>query len=490
MACHATADAVCLPFEVCGRSFRPKEFLNMAVFAFCQHRLGRTDGVSLEVDKWRRILEAMGHTVHYIAGNDDVPGGHAVAELYPFHPVMSRLIRNATRALTDYPSGPAFMQAVNEHAAIIRPRLEAFIRDLHVDVMVPNNILSVGYNLPGMKALYDILDATGIPAICHSHDFWWEDSGEVNPTCDEVLRFYLKHAPPALPNVKHVVINRLAQTQLRQRRGLDATVVPNVFDFDQPPWREDDYNRDFRAAIGLSPTDLYFLQATRILDRKAVELAIDVVAELGKPENRAQLQNGPLYDGRPFTPGDRIVLVCAGYVEGIGLSARYHEGLVDKAREKGVDILWVADRVKHSREHAGGRKIYSLWDSYVHADFVTYPSTWEGWGNQFIEALFARLPVVLFEYPVYVSDLRQHGFDVVSLGDTVGPKDARGLVTLPPARLERAAQGIIRYLKDPDARRRAVEHNVAVAADAFSMQALESIVCSLLSGIGIPTEVP
>ncbi len=457
----------------------------MAVFAFCQHRLGRTDGVSLEVDKWRRVLEARGHTVHYIAGNEDVPGGHFVPELYPFHPVASRIIRNATRALEDYASPAALMDEIMRHKEIVKPKLRRIIDDLGVDVMLPNNLLSVGYNIPGMVALSEILRETGIRTICHSHDFWWEDSGEVEPTCEEIVEIYRRHAPPAYPNIRHVVINRIGQRELKARKGLDARVVPNVFDFDQPAWRRDAYNRDFRQAIGVSEADLVFLQATRILDRKAVELAIDVVAELNRPEHRRRLEAAPLYDGRAFGPQDKIVLVCAGYVEGIGLSAHYHANLMAKAARMGVDVRWVGDIVKHSRGMEDGHKVYSLWDSYVAADFVTYPSVWEGWGNQLIEALFARLPVVLFEYPVYVSDLKQVGFDVVSLGETVAAKDAQGLVRVPPQRLADAVGAIVALLTDAAARRKAVDHNFAVANRHFSMSALARIVDELLVDIGI-----
>ncbi len=456
----------------------------MAVFAFCQHRLGRTDGVSLEVDKWRRVLEEMGHTVHYIAGNDDVPGGSFIPELYPFHPVISRIIRNATRELSDYDSPAALMEEVFAHKAVVKEKMAAIIEKLGVDVMLPNNLLSVGYNIPGMIALSEILNETGMKAICHNHDFWWEDSGEVYPTCDEIVEQYMKHAPPALPNVRHVVINRIGQAALKDKRGLDARVVPNVFDFDRPVWTDDDYNHDFREAIGLEAHDLMFLQATRILDRKAVELAIDVVAELNKPENRVKLR-GPLYDGRTFESNHRIVLVCAGYVEGIGLSNDYPANLQAKADELGVDIRFVGEIVKHSRGEENGRKIYSLWDSYVAADFVTYPSIWEGWGNQLIEALFAKLPVVLFEYPVYVSDLKPVGFDVVSLGETLIGKDDRGLVMVSPDKVAGAADEVIELLKNPGRRTKAVEHNFAVAKEHFSMQALERIIRELLVDIGM-----
>lgn len=457
----------------------------MAVFAFCQHRLGRTDGVSLEVDKWRRVLEEMGHTVHYIAGNDDVPGGHFVPELYPFHPVTERIIRNATREFVDYPSPAALIEEIQAHKALIKPKLQRIIEELRVDVLLPNNLLSVGYNIPGMLALSEILRETGLRAICHNHDFWWEDSGEVYPTCDEIVRLYEEHAPPAIDTVRHVVINRIAQKALKERKGIDAQVVPNVFDFDRPTWTEDDYNRDFRETFGIRENDLLFLQATRILDRKAIELAIDVVAELNTPASRAALA-GPLYNGRPFTDDSRILLVCAGYVEGIGLSSSYPANLQAKADDLGVEILWVGERVKHSRGTTDtGEKIYSLWDSYVQADFVTYPSVWEGWGNQLIEAVYAKLPVVLFEYPVYVTDLKQTGFEVATLGDTVAGTDARGLVQVDPARVREAAGSCIRYLKDGEARRAAVERNFALAKEHYSLHALRRIIEGLLDGIGM-----
>ncbi len=457
----------------------------MAVFAFCQHRLGRTDGVSLEVDKWRRVLEGMGHTVHYIAGNEDVPGGHCIPELYPFDPVTARIIRNATRELVDYASPAELIEEIQQHKAKVQPQMERMIAELGVDVMVPNNILSVGYNLPGMWALSEILAETGIKTICHNHDFWFEQSGEVYPTCDEIVGLYELHSPPKLPNIRHIVINRLAQQAIKQRKDIDARVVPNVFDFDRPTWSEDDYNRDFRSELGIGPNDLMLLQATRVLDRKAIELAIDVAAELDSPAMRQQL-HGTLYDGRPFGDEDRVVLVCAGYVEGIGLRSDYPASLQAKADELGVELLWVGDRVKHDRATGqDGQKIYSLWDSYVQADLVTYPSIWEGWGNQFIEAVFAKLPVVLFEYPVWVSDLGPVGFEVVSLGSEIAGKDDRGLVQVDPAKVTDAAGGLVRYLKDAEARTGAVERNVQLARENFSLQALERIIRELLDEIGL-----
>jgi hypothetical protein len=453
----------------------------MSVVAFIQHRLGRTDGVSLEVDKWRAVLEAEGHTVHYIAGNDDVPGGLVIPELYPFHPVTERIIRNATRKLTDYSNGAELLEDVEAHAALIKPQIERYLDELGVELLLPNNLLSVGYNLPGMLALSRVIAERRIPTICHNHDFWWEDSGEVYPTCDEVVALYRQHAPPDHPWIRHVTINRIGQRGLWEQRAIESTVVPNVFDFSAPEWTVDEYNSDFRRFAGVGQNDLLFLQATRILDRKAVELAIDLVARLTEPRWREQLE-GHIWDWRAFGPDNEIALVCSGYVEGIGLSDSYPAALQRRADRQGVRIIWAGDRVKHSRGTADtGEKIYSLWDSYVQADLVTYPSIWEGWGNQFVEAVYARLPVVLFEYPVWQSDLAPIGFDVASLGSEIAGVDEDDLVCVSDSALDSAAKTVVEYLTNPSRRAAAVETNVDHAKRHFSYDSLAHYMEPLLN---------
>ena len=71
------------------------------------------------------------------------------------------------------------------------------------------------------------------------------------------------------------------------------------------------------------------------------------------------------------------------------------------------------------------KKYTRLWDAYVFADFVTYPSWWEGWGNQLLEAVRAKLPVALFEYPVIWPTSRT-GFRVISFGDQIHGRDVSG----------------------------------------------------------------
>ncbi|MFW5718526.1 MAG: glycosyltransferase, group 1 family protein, partial [Spirochaetota bacterium] len=142
----------------------------------------------------------------------------------------------------------------------------------------------------------------------------------------------------------------------------------------------------------------------------------------------------------------------------------------------------VGDRVRHSRSTGdGGERVFSLWDSYVWADFVTYPSQWEGWGNQFVEAVFARLPVVVFEYPVWTSDLSAAGFRVVSLGSETEGTDAAGLVTVATERIEASAREIVDLLVNHRLREEVVQHNFVVAKERYSLDVLHEHIRALLA---------
>lgn len=435
-------------------------------------RVGETDGVSLEMDKWKWVLESLGHTVFYLAGSAGSCEADLIPELHYLEPFNDKIIQNAYVERTDYDSEAELLKAIDARAHIIAKGIADVIENREIDIVVPNNMWSLGYHLPAALGLIKAIEATQTRVICHHHDFHWERVKYSNPTSEGISQLLQTIFPPKHALVKHCVINRIAQQELKARRDIDSTVVPNVFDFHGSEWISDEYNNDLRARFGIRPQDLMFLQATRIVARKGIEMAIDLIAHIAG--QRESLIGQRLYNGEIFKEDSRLILTFAGMCEEEG----YLDLLQQKAEKLGVELLFINSAVDHSRSVKNGQKVYSLWDVYTQADIITYPSLLEGWGNQFLEGLVARLPMVVYRYPVYDLDIADYQFDIIDLGNTHG-LDADGLAVLPPAQLKQAADKTVEYLFDANIRQLAVDKNYQTGAENLSYPALKTLLATV-----------
>lgn len=341
--------------------------------------------------------------------------------------------------------------------------------------------MSIGFNLPAAVALARLSRRRGIPVIAHHHDFYWEGFRGMRPTCDVVKRLAQEFLPPKDSLVSHVVINSLAKAELLTTSGLRSTIIPNVFDFCDEPWHVDSYNYNFRESIGVGKDDVLVLQATRIVERKAIELAIALVKELNKPSNIVYLREAGLYDGRAFGKQSHIVLVLAGSLK--DRKSEYLDRLKILIRQTGIQARFIGDQVSFQRQEEGGKHIYSLWDCYVFADLVTYPSLFEGWGNQFLEAIRARLPVALFEYPVFRADIKGRGFDVISLGGNARYLAGSNLAYVEQSIISKAARKAVETLTNSSMRKEIVDHNFALGKKHYSLESLGEYSDQILSQI-------
>ena len=289
--------------------------------AFISTRLAGTDGVSLETQKLATIVRRMGHEVFYCAGelDGDVPG-LLVPELHFRDPVAMRL---GERAFSGAEPDPTLDEAIAERARALKWPLRQFLVDYQIEYVILQNLFAIPMQLPLAKAMAELLEETGLPGLAHNHDLYWErERFQVNRIPDFLDTYF----PPDLPRLKHAVINSHAQQALKERRGLDSILIPNVFDFATPPPPVDAYSADFRQAIGLSADDWLILQPTRVIPRKGIELAIDLAARLND---------------------DRVKLVITHQAGDEGFA--YLHQLEALAKEKGVDLRYVADLVDESR---------------------------------------------------------------------------------------------------------------------------------------------
>jgi glycosyltransferase involved in cell wall biosynthesis len=112
-----------------------------------------------------------------------------------------------------------------------------------------------------------------------------------------------------------------------------------------------------------------------------------------------------------------------------------------------------------------GHQRYSLDDLYSQADLVTYPSSIEGFGNAFLEAIYHRRPLVVNRYSTYEIDIKPWGFRVVELDNYVS---------------ESAIREARRLLEEPILAADWAETNYALAHHHFSFDVLERRLGALL----------
>ncbi len=398
---------------------------------FVGTRFSGTDGVSLESAKWARVLWDHRHVSHWYSGlsDRDESTSMVVPHAYFGHPDIEWINRRVfgTRTRT-----PDVTQRIYAMADYLKGTLYEFTRRYSLDLLIVQNALCIPMNIPLGVALTHFIAETGFPTIAHHHDFYWErDRFSVSAVTDLLWMAF----PPALPQIQNVTINSFAQEDLAHRRGVSSTLVPNVLDFDTEPEPPDEYASQFRQDIGLAEDDIMFLQPTRVVPRKGIEHAIALVSALKNPRCKLVISHASGDEGH-----------------------EYLVALQELAESQGVDLR-LCDRHVGDKRAIGddGRRIYTLADAYSQADFITYPSIYEGFGNALLEAFYYRKPVLVNRYSIFVADIEPKGAKVITM-DGYLTKDVVNKVQ--------------RIIDDPGYRQQMVDFNYEIGKAFFSYSVL------------------
>jgi len=409
---------------------------NVGIVSF---RLAGTDGVSLESEKWVKVIEAADLKCHYFAGELERPAGcsYLVKEAH-FNHARIRALHKKCFGVAERDRQAT--EEIHRLARYLKDHLYRFIEKFDIGLLIPENVLAIPLNIPLAIALTELIAETNIPTVAHHHDFYWErDRFIINAVSDYLHMSY----PPELPSIIHTVINSFADEQLSLRTGISARIIPNVMDFDNPPSAPDAYASDVRQALGIEKDELLVLQPTRVVKRKGIEHAIELVHRLGRKA--------------------KLVISHASGDEGYD----YEQRLKEYSRLMKVDTIFVSDIINEKRGRlADGRKVYTLEDIYPHADLVTYPSTFEGFGNAFLEAIYFRKPIVVNIYSIYARDIKPKGFSVIEID---------GYVTGESVDLTS------KVLEDGLLRQQMVDHNYALARAFYSYSVLHTLLKNMIS---------
>jgi glycosyltransferase involved in cell wall biosynthesis len=411
---------------------------NTSNIGFVSFRFSGTDGVSLETEKWAHILEKHGHTCYYFAGESDRPDNRTmlVAHAHFQHPDIEDI---TDRCFGVNRRDPEVTERIFTLKNTLKKALFDFLGSFRIDVLIAENSLSLPLNIPLAMALTEIISEMRFPTIAHHHDFFWERKRfMVNCVWDYLDMCY----PPQLPTIHHVVINSDAASQLCMRGGISSAVIPNVMDFDHPYTPSDTYAADVRHTLGVADDEYLILQPTRVVLRKGIERAIELVSRLDMKT--------------------KLVISHASGDEGYDYEKRVRQ----YARLLDVNVLFEHEVIKEKRGSTpDGRKIYSLYDVYPYADLVTFPSDIEGFGNALLESIYFYKPVVVNHYLVYLTDIKPKGFRMVEIP---------GYVT------DEAVAQTQKILQKPQLRERMVVGNYELAKRYFSFPFLERKLLTLL----------
>jgi len=405
---------------------------------FVSARLAGTDGVSLEADKWVEVLNRLGHECFCFSGASDWPDERSfiVEEAHFKHPDIQRINDDVFKKKQ---RDEETTELVDNLKKYFKKKLQSFVDRFDIDLLIVENAWSLPMNIPLGLGLAEFVGDSDIPAIAHHHDFWWDRQRFLGAPADDYLGAAF---PVTLSQIQHVVINSVDRRQLSFRKGVSPAMIPNVMNFNSGPPEWDDYSNDMRKELGIPGDSHFILQPTRIVPRKRIEQAIELLKYLDQ----------------------KCTLVISHEAGDEGME--YLKYIKRYSELMNVPVKFASDRFQQQRGQTDdGKKIYSLTDAYYQSGMVTYPSQIEGFGNAFLETIYYRRPLVMQNYEIFKLDIQPKGFEVITID---------GFLT------EDVIDEVESVLKKPSIANEWTEKNFQLGQKYYSFETLEVRLSSLL----------
>jgi mannosylglucosylglycerate synthase len=312
-------------------------------------------GVETVLSQQARLLAANGHRVVILCGK-----GRPFTEGVPVQiiPELSS-DRGSPLGLQQNAAAGQIAEFIIARAGGVEAVLRKHLKG--VDIAIAHNLLTMPFNLAATHALAR-LAASGTPLVAWTHDL-----AAVNPD------YHVPRSPAfdvlrrAQPPVHYVAVSETRAREFLAMTGVPVeAVIPSGLDLASTLG----ITNEVHALLSPLKTEAALLfYPTRILRRKNIELAIEVLAACRDLEYPAKL----IVSGaaNPHGPGDLT----------------YLNELKQRANDLDIatDVVWVNEHFFVDKN-----QLRSL---YLMVDGVIYPSRQEGFGLPPLEAAAFRLPI-------------------------------------------------------------------------------------------------
>ncbi|MFP3984860.1 MAG: glycosyltransferase family 4 protein [Candidatus Bathyarchaeia archaeon] len=349
---------------------------------------GKIAGVEVVIDYHSKILTKQGYNVHLIFGQG---GGldyenleeHEVPLLSPENPRVQDVQK---KILEKHEKTEEFEKLKND----IKKELKKIFSNL--DCCIIHNIPSMSFNFAATAAINELADELENRFI-----FWLHDTIIVR----EGWQNYLDKFPVTLLHHKNGEITFVTPTTFRAKQFaeleepykiIDTKVVPNGISV-EGYLKIDETTKQLMRHLGLSFNDFIIVTPVRVLPRKNIELALNVVHELEHISGETRIKL--LITGPPGTDSDSVAYM-----------AKLRE--IIRMRRLEDNVVFCHDLISFRRKFSDGKIVkWSVADAYNIADLIFVPSKEEGFGLPVIEAGAARKPVFCSRIPPFQELIRE-----------------------------------------------------------------------------------
>jgi len=394
------------------------------------HNVSGTDGVSLEILKWYKVLERIGYECYFFGAEfyDFLPKDRTFqCSEASWHTDKHKKIIEKSFGANHKNHSDILFSVIESSKESLKLKIFEFINKFSIDTLLVENAMAIPVNVPLGLAIEEILKETNMPAVAHNHDFYWERDRYMQ---GNRIQEYLDRAFPVigLENLKHVVINSKAQRHLKERLNTDSTVVYNVCDFLKPiKETSSEVIENIREDAGLYDGEIFFLQPVRVVPRKKIEYSIDFLEMWNKTHTPTRLVI-------PHAEKDTF----------------YIEHLKCYAKERNVELAFLGEYLQSGK--------YELDDVYNASDFIFFTSDYEGFGNALLETIYFKKPMLVNRYEIFIDDIEPTGLDVIKIDNKM---------------TEETVDEVEKLLANPSKIEQMVETNFYIANKEFSFEYLE-----------------